>query len=55
MVESITIPIPVDTDGEYDLVKQQEVALMYATVEQFKSKLTTDLERLESLVVEAGS
>lgn len=55
MVESISIPIPVDGDGEYDLQKQNEVALLYTTVEQFKSKLSGDLERLESLVVEAGS
>lgn len=55
MVEAITIAMPVDSNGEYDLSKQKEIASLYGAVEGYKTRLFEDLGRLQSVVVEAGA
>lgn len=46
-----TIPIPITTDGKFDLGKQQELARKYATIESIKTDLYDKIMELTSIVV----
>ena len=46
-----TIPIPVRTDGTYDIVAQREIAKKYETVDRIKKKLLEQLDELGQVVI----
>lgn len=48
---NIVVPIPIKTDGTYDLEKQQELAQKYATIESIKENIQKQIEVLTSITV----
>ena len=47
MLDDVMIPVPVDKDGNIDLIAQQEIAAKYLAVEQCKKDI---LEKLQALI-----
>lgn len=48
MDRKVFLPIPIDCDGKFDLVKQQEIVTKMKTVEQIRSLLISKLEAIKS-------
>jgi hypothetical protein len=48
MIAEVRIPFPVDGNGKISLTAQQEIAMTYHTVEQYKGEI---LEKLHTLIV----
>lgn len=46
-----TIPIPVKSDGTFDLEKQKELAAKYEQIETIKSELIERINNLTSIIV----
>jgi restriction endonuclease S subunit len=49
MIADVQVPLPVDENGEISLMEQQEIAAIYATIEQYKREV---LERLNTLITQ---
>ena len=51
-IEKISIKIPVDKKGEFDLSRQRELAKKYNLIEQIKNELKKDLDKVIDTFVE---
>ncbi len=51
-IEKIKIKIPVNKNGEYDLIKQKEIAEKYKLIEQIKKEFKEEFEKVYSSSVE---
>ena len=49
MIENIRFEIPVNGDGNFDIVAQREIAQKYITIEQYKHEI---LEKLNALIMQ---
>jgi len=49
MIDNVQIPLPVDENGDISLSTQQEIAKIYAVIEQYKNEI---LEKLNSLITQ---
>lgn len=49
MIADVQVPFPVDINGEISLTSQQEIAAIYATIEQYKREM---LEKLNLLITQ---
>ncbi len=47
-IKDIKIKIPLNSQGNFDLAKQQEVAKKYQQIEEIKEKIKIDLEKIEN-------
>ncbi len=52
MVEKVTINIPILSNGDFDLKKQQEIADKYKKIEQIKFSIEEELDKIETLTIE---
>ena len=48
----IQVPIPIKSDGSFDLEKQQELAMKYANVESIKQNIYNQIKELTSIMVD---
>ncbi|WP_425361693.1 N-6 DNA methylase [Candidatus Tisiphia endosymbiont of Mystacides longicornis] len=46
--------IPITTTGEFDLPKQQEIAKKYCKIEEIKTNIKRELEKIETIKVDIG-
>ena len=51
-ISKITIKIPIDRDGNYDLGKQKQIARMYSSIDQIKNSVKKELEKVKETLVE---
>lgn len=51
-LKAVEVNIPLDSNGKYDLLKQQAIAGQYEMIEQLKSKISEELSKLVNVVVE---
>lgn len=49
---NITVPIPINSNGEYDLEMQKELARKYATIETIKDNIYKQIKELTDIVIE---
>jgi len=49
MIADVQVPLPVDENGEISPTAQQEIAAIYATIEQYKREV---LEKLNTLITQ---
>lgn len=47
-----SIPVPIDSNGEFDLAKQQEIASKYQALELYQEKIYFKIQELSALVIE---
>ena len=50
-IRSIKIPIPIDKNGEFDLQAQKEIAEKYKQVENIKTSIVTELDKIDKMEV----
>jgi restriction endonuclease S subunit len=53
--QEISIEIPINNKGEFDLDKQKEIANKYGKIEQIKNKLKEDYKKIEDIAVDINS
>jgi restriction endonuclease S subunit len=53
--QEISIEIPVDENGEFDLDKQIEIAEKYRKIEEIKNKLKKDYKKIEEMKIDINS
>ncbi len=53
--QEISVEIPIDENGEFDLEKQKEIAEKYAKIEQIKNKLKADYQKIEGMQIDINS
>ncbi|HJD56649.1 MAG TPA: hypothetical protein LFW12_00810, partial [Rickettsia endosymbiont of Sericostoma sp. HW-2014] len=51
---NIEVKIPITTAGEFDLPKQQEIAKKYRKIEEIKTNIKRELEKIETIKVDIG-
>jgi type I restriction-modification system DNA methylase subunit len=52
MIENIEVQIPIDANGEFDLVAQEEITDKYKKIEQFKKDISEELNKIVTITVE---
>jgi len=53
--QEISVEIPIDENGEFDLKKQKEIAEKYSKIEQIKNKLKEDYQKIEEMKIDINS
>ena len=51
-IEKISIKIPIDKKGEFDLGKQKEIAGKYKLIEQVKNEIKKELDKVIDTSIE---
>jgi len=52
MVENVMITVPILENGDLDLITQKEIAEKYLKIEQIKSSIQNELEKIEKISIE---
>lgn len=53
--QELSVEIPIDENGEFDVLKQREIAEKYRKIEQIKNKLKEDFEKIEDMKIDINS
>jgi len=53
--QELSVEIPIDENGEFDLDKQKEIAEKYAKIEQIKNKLKEDYKKIGDMEIDINS
>jgi len=53
--QEISVEIPIDENGEFDLKKQREIAEKYNKIEQIKNKLREDYQKIADMGIDINS
>ncbi len=53
--QELSVEIPIDENGEFDVLKQREIAEKYRKIEQIKNKLKEDFEKIEEMKIDINS
>jgi len=53
--QEISVEIPIDENGEFDINKQKEIAEKYRKIEQIKKKLKEDCEKIDDMKIDINS
>ncbi|UCM93428.1 MAG: restriction endonuclease subunit S [Rickettsia endosymbiont of Cimex lectularius] len=53
-IKNIEIKIPITVTGEFDLLKQKEIAEKYRKIEEIKNNIKRELEKIENIKVDIG-
>lgn len=52
IVKNLSIPIPINTKGEFDLEAQKEIAEKYRKIEQIKKSITAELDKIANIEID---
>lgn len=55
LMEEVSVDIPIDKNGKFDVRKQKEIADKYKKIEQIKEKLNKDYEKIDNFNVDVNS
>ena len=51
-VEKLSIPIPINSKGEFDLEAQKEIAEKYRKIEQIKKSISAELDKIANIEID---
>ena len=54
VIKKIKIKIPIDNNGNYDLIKQEEIAEKYLKIEEIKKNIISELNIINNISVDIG-
>ena len=54
LIEKIKIKIPIDNNGNYDIIKQEEIAEKYLKIEEIKKNIISELNIINNISVDIG-
>ena len=52
IVKNLSIPIPINTKGEFDLEAQKEIAEKYRKIEQIKKSISAELDKIANIEID---
>lgn len=52
IVKNLSIPIPINTKGEFDLEAQKEIAEKYRKIEQIKKNISAELDKIANIEID---